>query len=126
MEGSATVSMSAPADKIWNLIADVRNTGRFSPEVMEAEWLGHADADEGLHDGEKRGQSKQQRDLRTADPEQLHARVEADAGEERDHQRLGQRRIELQRHDLPMPAREQRKRDDQAADHRGRDVEPRK
>ena len=39
MQGSATVSMSAPADKIWNLIADVRNTGRFSPEVFEAEWL---------------------------------------------------------------------------------------
>ena len=35
MQGSATVSMSAPADKIWNLIADVRNTGRFSPEVMK-------------------------------------------------------------------------------------------
>jgi len=39
MQGSATVSMSAPADKIWNLIADVRNTGKFSPEVFEAEWL---------------------------------------------------------------------------------------
>ena len=39
MQGSATVSMSAPADKIWNLIADVRNTGTFSPEVFEAEWL---------------------------------------------------------------------------------------
>ncbi|GAC1396817.1 MAG: SRPBCC family protein [Mycobacterium sp.] len=39
MQGSATVSMSAPADKIWNVIADVRNTGRFSPEVFEAEWL---------------------------------------------------------------------------------------
>ena len=39
MEGSVTVHMSAPADKIWNLIADVRNTGRFSPEVFEAEWL---------------------------------------------------------------------------------------
>jgi hypothetical protein len=42
MDGSVTVSMQAPADKIWNLIADVRNTGRFSPEVMEAEWLGGA------------------------------------------------------------------------------------
>ena len=42
MEGSATVRMSAPADRIWNLIADVRNTGKFSPEVMEAEWLGGA------------------------------------------------------------------------------------
>jgi hypothetical protein len=40
MEGSATVHMAAPADKIWELIADVRNTGRFSPEVIEAEWLG--------------------------------------------------------------------------------------
>jgi uncharacterized membrane protein len=39
MQGSATVTMSAPADQIWNLIADVRNTGRFSPEVLEAEWL---------------------------------------------------------------------------------------
>ena len=39
MEGSVTVHMNAPADKIWNLIADVRNTGKFSPEVFEAEWL---------------------------------------------------------------------------------------
>lgn len=39
MQGSATVHMAAPADQIWNLIADVRNTGRFSPETFEAEWL---------------------------------------------------------------------------------------
>jgi Polyketide cyclase / dehydrase and lipid transport len=39
MQGSATVSMAAPAEKIWDLIADIRNTGRFSPEVLEAEWL---------------------------------------------------------------------------------------
>src|SRR3954453_15314468 len=43
MQGSATVSMSASADKIWKLIADVRNTGKFSPEVFEAEWLDGAD-----------------------------------------------------------------------------------
>jgi hypothetical protein len=42
MDGTVTVSMAAPADKIWDLIADVRNTGKFSPEVMEAEWLGGA------------------------------------------------------------------------------------
>jgi hypothetical protein len=42
MDGSVTVSMQAPADKIWNLIADVRNTGKFSPEVIEAEWVGAA------------------------------------------------------------------------------------
>ena len=40
MEGSVTVHMAAPADKIWNLVAEIRNTGRFSPE---AEWLGGAD-----------------------------------------------------------------------------------
>ena len=37
--GSVTVPMAAPADEIWNIVADVRNTGRFSPEVIEAEWL---------------------------------------------------------------------------------------
>lgn len=39
MHASVTVHMAAPADKIWNLIADIRNTGRFSPETFEAEWL---------------------------------------------------------------------------------------
>ncbi len=39
MQGSATVHIAAPADKIWDLIADVHNTGRFSPETFEAEWL---------------------------------------------------------------------------------------
>jgi len=39
MQGSATVHMAAPADEIWDLIADVRNIGRFSPETFEAEWL---------------------------------------------------------------------------------------
>jgi Polyketide cyclase / dehydrase and lipid transport len=39
MQGSATVHMAAPPDKIWNLIADVRNIGQFSPETFEAEWL---------------------------------------------------------------------------------------
>lgn len=39
MRGSATVFMSAPAATIWDLVADVRNTGRFSPETFDAEWL---------------------------------------------------------------------------------------
>jgi uncharacterized membrane protein len=39
MHASVTVNMAAPAEQIWDLVADVRNTGRFSPEVMEAEWL---------------------------------------------------------------------------------------
>lgn len=43
MNGSVTLHMAAPAQQIWELVADVRNTGRFSPEVMEAEWLDGAD-----------------------------------------------------------------------------------
>ncbi len=39
MHASVTVPMAAPADEIWNIVADVRNTGKFSPEVIEAEWL---------------------------------------------------------------------------------------
>jgi hypothetical protein len=39
VEASVTVAMNAPAQQVWELVADVRNTGKFSPEVMEAEWL---------------------------------------------------------------------------------------
>jgi hypothetical protein len=39
MQASVTVSMDAPADEVWNVVADIRNTGRFSPETFEAEWL---------------------------------------------------------------------------------------
>lgn len=39
MQASVTVPMAAPAEKIWDLVADIRNTGKFSPEVFEAEWL---------------------------------------------------------------------------------------
>lgn len=39
MQGSATVHMAAPPERIWDLVADVRNIGRFSPETFEAEWL---------------------------------------------------------------------------------------
>lgn len=40
MRGSVTVRMNAPADRIWRLISDVTQIGRFSPETFEAEWLG--------------------------------------------------------------------------------------
>lgn len=39
MHASVTVAMAAPAQEVWDLVADVRNTGRFSPETFEAEWL---------------------------------------------------------------------------------------
>jgi uncharacterized protein YndB with AHSA1/START domain len=31
--------MDAPPDKIWDLVADVTQIGRYSPETFEAEWL---------------------------------------------------------------------------------------
>lgn len=43
MKGSVTVEMAAPPLDVWNLVAGVRNTGRFSPEVFDAEWLDGAD-----------------------------------------------------------------------------------
>ncbi len=39
MQGSATVTMAAPPQAVWELIADVTNIGRYSPETFEAEWL---------------------------------------------------------------------------------------
>ena len=37
--GAVTVHMSAPAEKIWDLVSDVTKIGRYSPETFEAEWL---------------------------------------------------------------------------------------
>jgi hypothetical protein len=39
MRDQVTVRMAAPADRIWSLVSDITNTGRFSPETFEAEWL---------------------------------------------------------------------------------------
>jgi hypothetical protein len=40
MHDQVTVRMNATPDDIWALISDITNTGRFSPETFEAEWLG--------------------------------------------------------------------------------------
>ena len=39
MRDEVTVHMSAPADRIWELVSDVTQIGRFSPETFEAEWI---------------------------------------------------------------------------------------
>lgn len=39
MQDSVTVHMAATPDEVWALVSDVTNTGRFSPETFEAEWL---------------------------------------------------------------------------------------
>jgi uncharacterized protein YndB with AHSA1/START domain len=39
MQGSVTVHMDASPEKIWALISDVTQVGRYSPETFEAEWI---------------------------------------------------------------------------------------
>jgi uncharacterized protein YndB with AHSA1/START domain len=39
MDASVTVHMDAPPEKVWALVSDVTQIGRFSPETFEAEWI---------------------------------------------------------------------------------------
>jgi uncharacterized protein YndB with AHSA1/START domain len=39
MRDSVTVHMDAPPERIWSLVSDITQTGRFSPETFEAEWI---------------------------------------------------------------------------------------
>lgn len=39
MEDSVTVHVDAEPAAVWALVSDITNTGRFSPETFEAEWL---------------------------------------------------------------------------------------
>lgn len=42
MHDSVTVHMAAAPDRVWGLVSDITNTGRFSPETLEAQWLNGA------------------------------------------------------------------------------------
>jgi uncharacterized protein YndB with AHSA1/START domain len=39
MHDSVTLHIDAPPHVIWDLVSDVTQIGRFSPETFEAEWL---------------------------------------------------------------------------------------
>ncbi len=39
MHDAVTVHMAASPERVWGLVSDITNTGRFSPETFEAEWL---------------------------------------------------------------------------------------
>lgn len=42
MRAEVMLHINAPADKVWGLVSDITNMGKFSPEVVEAEWMGGA------------------------------------------------------------------------------------
>jgi hypothetical protein len=39
VRGHETIEISAPPEVVWDLVADVRNMGRFSPETVACEWV---------------------------------------------------------------------------------------
>ena len=39
MNGEVTVHVDAPPQRVWELVSDITQVGRFSPETFEAEWL---------------------------------------------------------------------------------------
>jgi len=42
VHASVTLHIDAPAPEVWALVSDITRMGSYSPEVMEAEWLGDA------------------------------------------------------------------------------------
>lgn len=42
MHAAVTLHIDAPPDKVWGLVTDITKMGQYSPEVVEAEWLGGA------------------------------------------------------------------------------------
>ena len=42
MRAAVTLHIDAPADTIWALVSDITKMGEYSPEVIEAEWIGGA------------------------------------------------------------------------------------
>lgn len=42
MRAAVTLHIDASSDKVWGLVSDITKMGEYSPEVMEAEWIGDA------------------------------------------------------------------------------------
>jgi hypothetical protein len=42
MHASVSLHIDAEPEKVWGLISDITKMGEYSPEVVEAEWLGGA------------------------------------------------------------------------------------
>ncbi len=42
MRASVNLHMNTSPEKVWGLVSDITKMGEYSPEVVEAEWLGGA------------------------------------------------------------------------------------
>src|SRR5580658_3806028 len=42
MRAAVTLHIDAPPDTVWALVSDITRMGEYSPEVVEAEWIGGA------------------------------------------------------------------------------------
>lgn len=42
MNAAVTLHMDAPPQKVWDLVSDITHMGEYSPEVVEAQWVGGA------------------------------------------------------------------------------------
>jgi uncharacterized protein YndB with AHSA1/START domain len=44
MHAAVTLHIDAPPERVWGLVSDITRMGEYSPEVVEAEWIGGATA----------------------------------------------------------------------------------
>lgn len=42
MHASVSLHIDAPPQRVWELVSDITRMGEYSPEVMEAKWVGDA------------------------------------------------------------------------------------
>ena len=97
-------------------------SGQHAKQRVKPEAERDQDADDVLKDGKDGREQEEAKHLRPADLEQREARAKADRREEGDHHRALQRRVELdERHSLAARD-EDGHGDDQAAEHRRRQV----
>jgi hypothetical protein len=96
--------------------------GQHAEHRMQVEQPRHGDAHQVLHHREERGQQQEQHHRPTAGLEQAEAGVDADRGEERDHQRRLQRGVQLEQRRFACVRPPCRQCHQQAADHRFRQV----
>ncbi len=96
--------------------------GDQAEQRVHVEHLRQRHPDRVLEGREHRRQAPEQEHLRSAHPQQAQARPQADGGEERNHQRGLERRVELEGDETLQPQHEADGGEQEPAHHRGRDV----